>query len=49
MCAEQVMHIEKALPALDELRLSGNGINHLPTSIKGFTNLRVRSPNCHLR
>ncbi|CAL8471372.1 g10914 [Coccomyxa elongata] len=38
---EQVMRIEKALPALDELRLSGNGIDHLPTSIGEFTNLRT--------
>ncbi len=45
MCADQVTRIKKALPALDELRLSGNGIDHLPTSIAGFTHLRVRSPN----
>ncbi|BDA46752.1 Tubulin-specific chaperone E [Coccomyxa sp. Obi] len=38
---EQVTRIEKVLPALDELRLSGNGISHLPTSIEGFTNLRT--------
>ncbi|KAK9919158.1 hypothetical protein WJX75_009791 [Coccomyxa subellipsoidea] len=38
---EQVKNIEKALPVLEELCLCGNGIDHLESSIEGFSKLRV--------
>lgn len=45
----QVKNIEKALPVLEELCLCGNGIDHLESSIEGFSKLRVSCQSIPLK